>query len=491
VTHDPPAPWWQRLSTRLTLLLLGVVGALVVATSILLWRALQALLGADASGAPLLPGADPEAVSAVLRSTLINLLAVVAATVIAAVAFARALLAGPIEQLTHATRSLAAGEQVAALPVRDRSELGELAEAFNRMASALRTSQERLEARVAARTAELQGLLDLSNTIATTSELAPLLQAVLDRVEGLAGVMAADIWERSADDGWLALASHNPAALPVWNPAVTTPAADLGTLVLPLRVGERPVGVLRARAAADAPWDEERRRLLLGLAAQAAVAIENVRLYERARDEASDAARRHLARELHDSVSQAIYAIVLTAHAAQQRAEQDPRALREALDPVVELAEGALVEMRALIFELRPEALADIGLIGALERQLQGLVRRHGLAAKSDLGSEPPLPLATKQVLLRVAQEGLHNVVKHARARGVEVELGADGGHLRLRIRDDGVGFDPSASHPGRLGLMSMRERLAALGGRLLLVSAPGAGTTLTAEVPCEAEETP
>lgn len=129
-------PLLQRLSTRLTLLLLAVVGALALATAVLLWRGLDALLLSGDGGA-VLEGVDPEAVGAVVRSTLVNLAAVVAVTLIAAAAFSRALLAEPIAQLTAATRALAAGEREVRLQVRDRSELGELAASFNTMASAL------------------------------------------------------------------------------------------------------------------------------------------------------------------------------------------------------------------------------------------------------------------------------------------------------------------------------------------------------------------
>src|SRR5690606_32858946 len=119
--------------------------------------------------------------------------------------------------------------------------------------------------------------------------------------------------------------------------------------------------------------------LAAGLAAQAAVAVENARLYERARGQAADEERRNLARELHDSVSQAIYAVVLSGHAARRSLEDDPAAAGQALDSVIELAEGALAEMRALIFELRPEELAEVGLVGAMRRQLDGLELRHGV----------------------------------------------------------------------------------------------------------------
>ena len=488
----PEVAFADRLGTRLTLLLLAVVVVLAAATGVLLWRGLDQLVGARAGA----DAATPEALGAVLRSSLVNLVAVVAVTLVAAAAFSRSLLIEPIARLTDATRALAAGDRSVRLRLGDRSELGELARSFDAMADALAEAQDRLEARVTARTAELRALLALSNTIAVTTDLEPLLAAVLDRLEASGSAGAAEIVEADASGATLRLAVRgdlpaDPALDPRTLP-VDGRVAD-GVLVLPLRVRERSVGALRIAAPVAAEWDEERLRLVAAIAAQAAVAIENVRLYERARDEAADDERRHLARELHDSVSQALYAIVLGGHAALKHVDRDPAKARKALDTVVELAEAALAEMRALIFELRPEALADVGLAAALHRQLDGLELRHKLATDRAFDALPDLPFVHQQMLLRVVQEALHNVVKHARADRVAVRASlcdADGGvagergGLRLEVADDGVGFDPAGPFPGHLGLTSMRERLADVGGRLEIESARGAGTVLRAHLP-------
>ncbi len=527
----PEVPWQHRISTRLTLLLLGVIAVLAAATAVLLWRGLAALvlaqLGVDGSGAvgsvvgEAVAEVDRAAMAAVVRGTLINLAAVVAVTLVAAAAFSRAILADPVARLTAATRALAAGNRDVRINLEDRSELGELARAFDGMAEALSEAQDRLEARVAARTAELRALLSLSNTVALTTELQPQLEAVLDRLGEAGQTVAAEVLELGPSGRLVAIARRG--AVPALASAAHasgdaeggastesgTVAGDIeggavvgdtrldvvpeiapnaviegDALALPLRVRDRVVGVLHAFAPNGAGWDEERLRWASGLAAQAAVAIENARLYERARDEAADEERRHLARELHDSVSQAIYSVVLTAHAAQQRTGRDPEGARAALDTVIELAEAALAEMRALIFELRPEALAEVGLIGALHRQLDGLELRHGLATVRHLGAEPDLAFATKQVLLRVAQEAIHNVVKHALASTVTVRTATHLGSVELEIGDDGIGFAPDGSYPGHLGLTSMHERVAALGGRLQVDSAPGRGTTVRVRVP-------
>jgi len=515
--------WRNSISTRLAMLLLGVVAVLAVATGVLLWRALASLVllrtgtdidpGLDSLGGALTASGavDQAAAAAILRSTLVNLIVVVAVTLLAATAFSRSLLAEPLARLTSATRALAAGDRTVRLRLEDSSELGVLARSFDSMADALQSAQDRLEARVASRTAELRALLELSNTVAITVDLRPQLEAVLERLIQTTGAVAAEVLEleptgrlQSAarygevqerslalDDGSRRATGPSAAEADVraedpFGASTIAPSAVIvgDALALPLRARDEVVGVLHAYAAHSSGWDEESLRLAAGLAAQAAVAIENARLYERAKEQAADEERRHLARELHDSVSQAIYAVVLTSHSARKRLAEDPEASATALDSVIELAEGALAEMRALIFELRPEALADVGLVGALERQLDGLELRHSLVTERDLGPEPEIAFAAKQVLLRVVQEALHNVAKHAHAGTVRISMKHDDAVLSLRVADDGIGFDAQRSYPGHLGLTSMHERVGELGGRLRVDSSPGEGTTVSLRLP-------
>ena len=500
----PRTAWYHSLSNRLTLLLLAVVAVLAVATGILLWRGLAAVSGAPgtdlAGAAAAVAGGDQATVTAVLRSTLVNLAVVVAITLLAAAAFSRALLVDPISRLTHASRALAAGDLAARVDLADRSELGELARSFDAMADNLAAAQGDLEARVAARTTELRALLSLSNTVALTTDLRPQIDAVLQQLIAGGRVAAAEIMELEPTGKLVRLARLGEqgvgAAQAIPNPAVEGNLSEIvphavvagDQLALPLRARDRVVGVLTATAQAGSGWDEESLRWVGGLAAQAAVALENNRLYELARDEAAEDERRHLARELHDSVSQAIYSVVLTAHAAERHLGADAEAVRRGLAAVIELSEAALAEMRALIFELRPEALAEVGLMGALHRQLDGLELRHELRAVRRLGQEPDMPFTTKQVVLRVAQEALHNVVKHASATTVTVSAHHENQVLHLDVIDDGIGFDTQAAYPGHLGLTSMHERITALGGTLSISSTLGVGTSVNVRVPYEPE---
>jgi len=263
------------------------------------------------------------------------------------------------------------------------------------------------------------------------------------------------------------------------------PNSDVAANVLavPLIVRDTALGVLLLAPRAGAP-DDERRQLTIAFANQLGVALENARLYRQVQERAASEERQHLARELHDSVSQALYAILLGTHTAQRKLEASPDDARQALDYVETLAQAGIKEMRALIFVLRPESLEQEGLIGVLRKQLDVLESRHGLDVALDAALEPDAPLPTKQALSRIAQEALHNVVKHARAQRVRLELVVTDGRVRLSVVDDGDGFDPDGAFPGHLGLRSMEERARAVGGSLALSSAPGGGTRVTVDVP-------
>jgi signal transduction histidine kinase len=214
-----------------------------------------------------------------------------------------------------------------------------------------------------------------------------------------------------------------------------------------------------------------------------AVAVENARLYRTAQELAALEERNRLARELHDSVSQALYGIALGARTAQKLLERDPTKLAEPLDYVLSLAEAGLSEMRALIFELRPELLENDGLQAALAAQVTSMQARHQIEVDAELCDEPDVSIAMKEALYRIAREALHNTVKHARASRAKVRMDCLPDGIVLELADNGVGFDPSGAFPGHLGLKSMRERAQAVGASFTLESAPGEGTRIVVEV--------
>jgi signal transduction histidine kinase len=214
---------------------------------------------------------------------------------------------------------------------------------------------------------------------------------------------------------------------------------------------------------------------LATIANQFSVALENARLIAVAQSQAALEERHRLARELHDSVSQALFGIALGARTAKAQLERDPEKANEPLDYVLQLAEAAVTEMRALIFELRPEILEKEGLIAALTKQAEMMRLRYKLEMETVLDTEPNLPLSTKQTLLRIAQEALHNTVKHAKASSARLEFRAS----TLIISDNGIGFDTTQSFSSSLGQRTMRERAEAIGATYSLESNLDSGTRI------------
>ena len=240
-------------------------------------------------------------------------------------------------------------------------------------------------------------------------------------------------------------------------------------------------------------------RAAVTLAAQAGVAIENARLFAEAQQRLALEARHKLARELHDSVSQALFSMTLESRGAQLALERSGISsdgpLGARLTRLRQLTQGALAEMRALIFELRPEALREEGLVAAIRKQADGL---SGRADVNVAVQAPPdrlaLPPDVEQQVYRLVQEALANIAKHSCARNAMVRLEIRGGlrpKLLVRVRDDGVGFDPSSRHPGHLGLRTMAQRADQLGGSFTLKTAPGQGTTVSAVLPLPIPEAP
>jgi signal transduction histidine kinase len=224
------------------------------------------------------------------------------------------------------------------------------------------------------------------------------------------------------------------------------------------------------------------------LAAHAAIAIENARLFERDRELSVIEERNRLARELHDSVTQTLFSVVLTAEAASTLVERDAAGAKAQLERLQSLSRDALQEMRSLIFELRSADLASDGLVATLRKHCEILSRVRKIEIDVSVEHERGLPADMEQELFRIAQEAVNNALKHAGARRIDVRLLMAPPLVTLTVRDDGRGFDPAAPHiqSKRLGLTSMRERAEALGAKLSVESSPGSGATVRVEAPCE-----
>jgi signal transduction histidine kinase len=234
-------------------------------------------------------------------------------------------------------------------------------------------------------------------------------------------------------------------------------------------------------------FGDEDRELIEVLAAHAAIAINNARLYERSRELSILSERNRVALELHDAVSQKLFSLNLAAEAAATLLDRSPAQAREQVDRVRDLARESLAELRSLILGLRPADLERDGLAGALRQEAMMLEQIHGIEVRLDLGGGQDIGDRGREAeVLRIAEEALHNAVRHSAAQSVSVRLRGEDGAVTVEVVDDGRGFDPADPQlrSQHMGLTSMEERARDLGGRLQLVSRPGAGTTVRVEIP-------
>ncbi len=269
------------------------------------------------------------------------------------------------------------------------------------------------------------------------------------------------------------------------------------------------------------PFTDEDEQLLVQLAAHAAVAIENARLYGQTSESlqqtvaelraanaqlahlsslaigAQEEERRRLARELHDGTAQELATLLVRLRVLERT--EEPQELRLRLGEFRELIARALDDVRRMALDLRPTMLDDLGLVPALEAHTRDLARRWGITVRLEAqGLDRRLPGKTELVAYRIVQEALANSFKHSQATEAAVTLALQGRELRITVRDNGRGFDVArtlASRERGLGLFGMQERAALVGGYLELASAPGAGTRVTALLPvrepAEGGETP
>ncbi len=194
--------------------------------------------------------------------------------------------------------------------------------------------------------------------------------------------------------------------------------------------------------------------------------------------------RSRMARELHDSVSQTIFSLTMTAQAARLLLERDPSRVAEQLDRVQTLSKNALAEMRTLIQQSKPNVDSTSSLADLLRQHADERLRLDGLSVHIDLQGDGRLPVEVENGWFRVAQEALNNIVKHAGVSEAWLTLNLASDPPFLCIEDHGAGFDPSANSFGgeHMGLQGMRDRIHALGGSLTVESIPGQGTRIRVE---------
>jgi PAS domain S-box-containing protein len=403
--------------------------------------------------------------------------------------------------------------------------------AVNRDITEMVQAYQLLEQRVAERTRELSTLLEITRTVASTIELKPLLSLIMDQLKVVTDYSGAAIMVREED-----AITFMEARRPDPQPAVPLTSVQLpldenrflwekymqgGQVIIddvwadtelsrafrqflggslatnfsyvrswmgtPMRHKGKPLGILSVSHTQPNYYTSSHAALTQAVADQAATAIENARLYEQAQAVAALEERQRLARELHDSVSQALFGISIGTNSARILLERDPSRLPQSLDYIGSLAQSGMAEMRALLFELRPESLENEGLVVALTKHAEALKARYALEIQLTLDLEPAILLPVKEAFYRIAQEAMQNTIKHAQASRINLELKAVSQALRLVITDNGQGFDPNASFPGHLGLKSMQERAARLGASFSIESRLGAGTSIKLDLPLPA----
>lgn len=279
-----------------------------------------------------------------------------------------------------------------------------------------------------------------------------------------------------------------------WWPSAHPVLTDF--LGMPITYGDEILGELflanKCEPGGFTAQDEELLRLL---AAHAAIALVNARLYERSRELSIVEERNRIARELHDSVAQKLFSLRLTAESASALLASDQQRAETELANVRELAGEVADELRTIVVGLRPVDLAGDGLHTALRKQVELLDRVHGARVTFDGEQVDGLCAPQQEAVYRIAQEAMHNALRHAEAKQIDITLRAEQDVVVLEVVDDGRGFDAEAprEQPGegrprhsahRLGIGSMRERARSLGGRLLVSSARGSGTTVRLEMP-------
>jgi signal transduction histidine kinase len=269
-------------------------------------------------------------------------------------------------------------------------------------------------------------------------------------------------------------------------PAEMLRMGDVALVLAPIRAEARVSGIIGLARPRQHAFRGEEIVLLSSIADQIGVAIRSDYLRQRAQRANLLEERQRLARDLHDSVTQALYSVLLLADASRESAEGgDLAQTRRHVTDLAEIAHQALKEMRLLIHDLRPQALEREGLVEALRQRLKAVENRAGVRSELVTDGNLELPVEAKINLYRIAEEALNNILKHSGATQVSMTLGARGNSLCLEIKDNGIGFDAElAAGQAGIGLASMRERADQLGGRLEIYSQPGSGTHIRLSLP-------
>ena len=342
---------------------------------------------------------------------------------------------------------------------------------------------------VVARSRDLLTLYEVDQALKAEANLDRLLEGLLERIRAWAEAEGAGVLLLD-EEGFLVPRVVRDLGLPAhpflpegpWKGALAGPvfvAPD--TLALPLKARE-PVGVLVVRGRGLS----RRIPFLSFLGSQVALAVRNAQAYLRAEELAINEERTRIAREIHDGIAQSLAFMALKLDLVERLLDKDRESALRALQEVKETLRAQIREVRRSIFALRPVDLERYGFLESVRRYAQAFAEQAGFRVQLALPEGVGLSQASELVLFRVLQEALTNAAKHGKPTRVEVVLEALGERgVRLAVRDNGRGFaQPEAGGLGGFGLVQMRERVEARGGRFLVRSEPGGGTEVVAEVP-------
>jgi PAS domain S-box-containing protein len=381
------------------------------------------------------------------------------------------------------------------------------------------TERKQMEAELRKTRDELASLLAVSTELVSTLDLEPLLDLILERLAAMISFDNASIltlsgdalqvqahrgYEPGTDFSELIMARDEASAVrdmlrtkwpfyiadyrPVpdrtvdsWTglPTRLVPADNHSWLAAPLLVKNQMIGILTLGHHEVRFYDREALHIVQAFANQAAIAIANARIYQQAQELATAEERTRLAHELHDSVTQTLFSANLIAHALPDALARDPARASENLEKLGKLTQGALAQMRSLLLEVRPAGLTEEQLGVLLGHLAEGMAARTGIAIDLCVEGECVLPPDVQIALYRIAQEALNNMMKHAGASQAEIALSSEGPFVRLLIRDNGRGFDPTAVSSSHLGIGFMRERAEKVGANVSVESRPGQGTQI------------
>jgi nitrate/nitrite-specific signal transduction histidine kinase len=442
----------------------------------------------------------------------------------------------PILALTKGAEVIAKGELDYSIKAETGDEIQQLAEQFNEMAKALKESYADLERKVEDRTRrerqraeQLRAINEVSRKISSVvnlNELLPYVGNLLREtfhyynvnifllepssgrltlkalcLSGQKGVIPVGVpleVDEESIVGWVAQAGEPILANDVSEDAryrsVEALRETKSELAVPVKIGNKVLAVLDIESTEVDAFGEADLFTAQTLADQLAVAIENARLYDETRQIAVMEERNRMAREIHDTLAQGFSGIILQLEAAEQALGGDVSAAERHLNQARSLARKSLAEARRSVWNLRPQALEQLPLVEAIKQEIDRFTQNTGMNARFEVfGDRRDLSPELETGLLRICQESLTNVRKHAKATEVEVTLTFDTSAVEMDIRDNGIGFTSRTTSDdkkkrGAFGLISMRERTRGLGGTFEVQSKRGKGTLVRIVIPTSKE---